>query len=657
MVMKIARIGLLLSLMLLPLFVVAQVMTIPTSGFGDAGNHLTGTSGLPVGLDLISGEQMTNDLWGMTTDIKNHAEGEHDSSSVSKLDIKAPWKARHEYEKGYQLLMHKDYQDAIGHLAKSTELYPNFVAAHNALGSAYLDLGQNDHALRVQTALSILIDHLPNSHLNLGVAQLALKNYSAAEESLQKASAIAPLDLSLQRALAYGQFVNKDYSGVLETTKHVHAHKHEGSAMVHFYAAGAWEAQNNLSQAQHELEILLHEDPKGPASDQVRTLLQQLKSDQAHPAPLKAEAKPVTFTFAATAKQPTSEDATKQVQKIMQDVKEKSQIAEAEAAEGQSPDPTSETKSPEPTEAKAEPGPATMRDPILNIPGGVLHASVDEVAIFFAATDHGKSVTDLKGSDIGIRDNSQAPAAILGFRNETELPLRLGLVIDISDSVSTRFAFEQKAATNFLQKAVTGKDDAAFVVGVNNSVLLVQDFTNDQTKMAHALGELVPSGGTALWDAVAFASDKLASYPDVSPVARVLVVISDGENNSSVGTLKDAIERAQHGEVAIYTVSTRDFDNEDPAAALGEHALRTMSELTGGAAFNPGSVHRLNNGLADIQQVLRGRYLVAYKPAGFQRNGQYRPIDIKAEKDGRKFKVYARKGYYASEEHPASSDR
>jgi Ca-activated chloride channel family protein len=656
MAMKIVRIGLLLPLLFLPASGVAQVMTIPTSGFGDVGNHLTGTSGLPVGLDMISGEQMTNDLWGMTTDIKNHAGGEHDSSSVSKLDLKAPWKARHEYEKGYQLLMHKDYQDAIDHLSKATEMYPNFVAAHNALGSAYLDLGQTDHATSEFRQAIDLDEHLPNSHLNLGVAQLALKNYSAAEESLQKASAIAPLDLSLQRALAYGQFMNKDYSGVLETTKNVHAHKHEGSAMVHYFAAGAWEAQNNLSQAQRELETMLREDPKGPAADQVRQLLQQFKSDQSRPAPVRAEAKPVTFTFAA-ANEPTSEDATRHVQKIMQDVKVKSQIAEAETAEGQASGPGSEATSPGPTEAKAEPGPATMRDPILNIPGGVLHASVDEVAIFFAATDHGKSVTDLKGSDIGIRDNSQAPAAILGFRNETELPLRLGLVIDISDSVSTRFAFEQRAATNFLQKAVTGKDDAAFVVGVNNSVLLVQDFTNDQTKMAHALGELVPSGGTALWDAVAFASDKLASYPDVSPVARVLVVISDGENNSSVSTLKDAIEHAQHGEVAIYTVSTRDFDNDAPDAALGEHALRTMSELTGGAAFSPGSVHRLNNGLADIQQVLRGRYLVAYKPAGFQRNGQYRAIDIKAEKDGHKFKVYARKGYYASEEHPASTDR
>jgi Ca-activated chloride channel homolog len=131
-------------------------------------------------------------------------------------------------------------------------------------------------------------------------------------------------------------------------------------------------------------------------------------------------------------------------------------------------------------------------------------------------------------------------------------------------------------------------------------------------------------------------------------VARILVVISDGQNNSSIATLKEAIEQAQRGEVAIYTVSTRDGDNDGPSAMLGDHALRTLSELTGGAAFVPGSIHRLNGSLAELQQVLRGRYLVSYKPALFQRNGQYRTIDISAKKDGHKLRVYSRKGYYAA---------
>ncbi|MGC1451831.1 MAG: VWA domain-containing protein, partial [Candidatus Sulfotelmatobacter sp.] len=144
------------------------------------------------------------------------------------------------------------------------------------------------------------------------------------------------------------------------------------------------------------------------------------------------------------------------------------------------------------------------------------------------------------------------------------------------------------------------------------------------------------------------AADKLASRLESEPVARILVVISDGEDNSSSIPLKEAIKHAQHGEVAVYTVSTRDNEEEDSSALLGDHSLQTLAELTGGAAFMPGSIHRLNGSLADLQQILRGRYLVSYKPAQFERDGRYRPIDITAQKDGHKLRVYARKGYYAS---------
>src|SRR5262249_2996644 len=150
----------------------------------------------------------------------------------------------------------------------------------------------------------------------------------------------------------------------------------------------------------------------------------------------------VTFAF-ETPDQPTAEQATRQAQKIMQDVKEKNQIAEAEAAEPKQGDTDTSI------EAKAEPGrlPSTNSASLKKTtvaPGGVLRASVDEVNVFFAATDHGKSVMDLTGGDVGIHDDQKAPAAILGFRNEAQLPLRLGLIIDTSDSISQRFTFEQK---------------------------------------------------------------------------------------------------------------------------------------------------------------------------------------------------------------------
>jgi VWFA-related protein len=170
-------------------------------------------------------------------------------------------------------------------------------------------------------------------------------------------------------------------------------------------------------------------------------------------------------------------------------------------------------------------------------------------------------------------------------------------------------------------------------------------------------GKLAPGGGTAVWDAVAFAADKLAKHSETQPVARILVVLSDGKDNSSSVTLKQAIASAQRGEVAIYTVSTRENVHEGSSEVLGDHALKTLSELTGGSTFLPGSVHRLNGSLAGLLEVIRGRYLVTYKPTAFELNGHYRPIDIKAEKDGQKLKVYTRKGYYASATETSSSNR
>jgi VWFA-related protein len=635
----------------------AQTLSVPSSTFGNIGNHDMGTVSSPIGLDLISSEQMSNNLYSMNTNRDNRRVGEASSSEISKLDLKAPWKARREYEKGYQLLLRKDFLNAIDHLSKSIELYPNFVAAHNALGSAYLTQGKNDQARSEFSQAVGLDEQLPTSHLNLGIAQLALNDYPAAEESLKKASSIAPMDASLLRAMAYGQFVNKDYPGVLATADQVHRRKHEGSAIVHYYAAGAWQAQNDLDHAQRELETLLREDPKFPAADQVRQMMAQLKADGTEKAAVtQSPSLTASFGFAA-ASQPTAEEANRQAQRILQDLKEKSQITDAENSEGKNPCPSCATQMADADESRPA-GIATSGgkgEP--RMPDTVMRASVDEVALFFAATDHGRSVRGLTGKDIVIRDDQKPPAAMLGFRSEGQLPLRLALVIDTSDSVSKRFTFEQGAASTFLQSAVTGKDDLAFVIGVNNIVRLMQDFTAEQALMSRAIDKLVPAGGTALWDAVEFAADKLASHPETTPVSRVLVVVSDGQNNSSAATLKEAIEHAQHGEVSVYTVSTREYDNDEPSAIIGEDALQTLSNLTGGAVFKPGSLHRLKGSLADVQELIRGRYMVSYKPASFERNGRYRPIEIRAEKDGRKMKVFARKGYYASIVEPSGALR
>ena len=624
----------------------AQVFSAPVS---------TNKFGTLTALDAIQTVQVDSNIFLIDSHNPHTTPLQTPSGSVSKLDLKSPGKARREYEKGYQLLMKKDLQAAIEHLANATAIYPSFVAAHNALGTAHLNLGHNELARDEFARAVALDDHLANSYLNLGCAQLALQQYPAAEDSLKKASSIAPLDLQLLAALAYGAFMNGDYQAVVATARNVHDRKHEGASMVHYFAAGAWEAQGDLPKAQQEMETLLLEDPKSASVAQFRQILDEIKAEHANRMETKLHpAQTFTLSF-ATATAPSFEDASRQAQQVLQDTKEKNEIAEAEAE----PDALCLDCSADAPAgpAKVSSSSARLNQPGVDFSGPIFRISVDEVAVFFAATDHGKSVPDLSASEIGIRDNGQPPEAILGFRSESQLPLRLGLVVDTSGSVAERFSFEQGAATKFLQTVVADKDDLAFVVGVSNSVLLVQDFTVDQTLMAHAVDQLAPGGGTALWDAVGFAADKLAARPEVQPTARILVVISDGKDNSSSITLKQAIARAQRGEVAVYTVSTREGSHDEPSTLLGDHALRTLSELTGGATFVPGSVGHLSGSLADLQQVIRSRYMVSYKPASFQRDGRYRAIDIKAEKQGHKLKVYARKGYYASGMQSSSVNR
>lgn len=621
-----------LTLLFLAAPLSSQIFTVPASQFGGIGS-------LPSSLGLTSQAQLMNDLWAITGAQTNRSLLETPVGSVSKLDLKAPYKARRAYEKGYRLLMRKEFQGAVENLTNAVSIYPSFVAAHNALGTAYLGLHQDDLAREQFSNATALDDHLPNSYLNLGCAELALQHFPAAEAAIQKASSIAPLDLTLLTALAYGQLMNHDYASVISTVNGIHSRDHAGAAIAHYFAAVAWAAQDNAPQAEHELAMLLREDPKSPALTATAQMSAQLREQQQRPAVAQIA---LNSSYSQVDHVAPSGPAQlpERFGRLMQASKENAQIAEAESSADCSTCPPAGSTNPGvlPVGSTAE---------FANSSGYLLRASADEVAIFFTATDRGKPITDLTPRNITLRDRGAAPAAVTGFHNEHDLPLRLGLVLDTSASITSRFKFEQDSAAKFVQKILTGPKDSAFVIGVSNSVLVVQDFTSDPKLLSHAVSELAPSGGTAIWDAVAYAAGKLAKRAETQPVARILVVISDGEDNSSSTTLKQAVIGAQQADVAVYTVSTRDLTDDATPSLIGEHALATLSELTGGVAFAPGSLHRLNGSLLDLQTIIRSRYLVSYKPALFQRNGEYRSVSIAAEKDGHKLRIYARKGYIA----------
>ena len=562
-------------------------------------------------------------------------------ATLSRWDLKAPERARSEYNQGLHFLSHEEFHKAVTRFSKAISLYPKFVSAHNALGCAYFQLKQNESARDEFTRAVQLDDHLSSSYLNLARVNLALGQTPAAEAALKKAFAIAPMDVNLPLVLAYVEFLNRDYDGAIRTAQQVHARGDSGDAFLHYIAAASWQAKHDLEKTGAELERFLAEDPNSTFAQQARDIIQQIKSRQ----------QTTAVTSYSTASMKDSKPSLLG-QKVLQDINEKKEIAEAEAESSVEGDIPS-TK----LQITAAADYAAHRN--LNRRSGkawTFHTSEEEVAVYFTATDHGKAVTDLREQDISIQDDDKAPAAILSFLNESKLPLRLGLLIDTSMSVSERFSFEQKAAINFLRQMLTGNRDCAFVAGFSNSVILAQDFTRNSQQLAHGIDQLVPIGGTALWDAVSFAAKKLDEKEETQPVARVLVVISDGDDNSSRTTLKQAIERAEQDEVVVYAVSTRDLDPVNDGELPGNHALRLLAERTGGSAFFPGSLSRLNHSLTELQQVIRSRYLIGYKPAALLHDGRYRRIVINAAKSRRKLTVNCRKGYYTDGAGPHSNN-
>ncbi len=275
-----------------------------------------------------------------------------------------------------------------------------------------------------------------------------------------------------------------------------------------------------------------------------------------------------------------------------------------------------------------------------------LHARVNEVNVLFIATDkHGKFVRDLNQNDFTILDDHKPPQAILNFRRETDLPLHLGLLIDVSGSVGSRFQFEQEAATSFLQHSLRAGFDKAFVLGFNSHSQLAQDFTDNVSLLSTGIHRLHDGGGTALYDAVYRAcKDKLLKDKTDRPMRKAIIIVSDGEDNQSEVSKAQAIEMAQRAEVIIFAISTDDSG----LVMRGDRVLEQLADATGGRAFFPFKMKDITRSFAAIEDELRSQYVVSYKPANFDSDGRYRSIEISALK--KDLQVRARRGYFAPQQ-------
>ena len=283
--------------------------------------------------------------------------------------------------------------------------------------------------------------------------------------------------------------------------------------------------------------------------------------------------------------------------------------------------------------------------------------------LFTVLNRRNKLVPDLDRSDFKVLDDGN-PQDIRYFSRQTDLPLRIGMLLDTSNSIRDRIKFEQDAAVNFLYSVIRRGKDQAFVMTFDDEPQILQTFTGDTGALRDQIVATRAGGGTAVYDAIYDACVKELSHPPRPPgdqpdvVRRVMILISDGEDNLSDHTRTEAIEMAQRTSVVIYTISTStewiQLSQTDPLKAAdrkmhlteGDRVLADLAEETGGRAFFPYHVDDLDQSFQDIGDELRNQYSITYNPTNFVPNGKYHKIKVEVLNHNG-YEVRARRGYYA----------
>jgi VWFA-related protein len=278
----------------------------------------------------------------------------------------------------------------------------------------------------------------------------------------------------------------------------------------------------------------------------------------------------------------------------------------------------------------------------------VLRVQVNEVNLVFTVTDKrsGRFVKNLHQQDFELLDAGKPPVKVVHFIHQTNLPMRVGLLIDTSSSVHSRFDFEQRSAIDFLQQILRPQQDLAFVMGFDSSPEMTQPFTSDVDKLATGINGLKSNGGTALYDALYTACrDELLPIKNDEPMRKTIVLLSDGHDNQSRVHEDEAIKMCQRAAATVYTIST----NVSPTKDVGDDILAKISESTGGRTFVPLKEEDVARAFYEISDELRAQYALVYTPADFKTNGQFRDIWLMPV-DRNKYLVRAPKGYFAARE-------
>ena len=232
------------------------------------------------------------------------------------------------------------------------------------------------------------------------------------------------------------------------------------------------------------------------------------------------------------------------------------------------------------------------------------------------------------------------------------LPVYVAVLMDTSPSTAGKLKFEQESALNFIYTVTRARKDQVLFATFDHEINLRQDFTNQLELLNRAVSSVKQTGTqTALYDAIwQFCDEKLRTVPG----RRVMVVITDGEDTFSHADIRDAISIAQRTETTVFAISTKaGFTSTVPGVEAGtvkdkkDHALTTLAEETGGAAFFTGDMLSLERAFNKISKELRAQYLVTYKPINDHYDGSFRKIDVRLAEGRKDLKVRTKHGYTA----------
>jgi len=273
----------------------------------------------------------------------------------------------------------------------------------------------------------------------------------------------------------------------------------------------------------------------------------------------------------------------------------------------------------------------------------VFKKQVEEVVLHATVVDQDQHlVTGLPRSAFSISQNG-APQTITSFRRE-DVPVEIGIVIDNSGSMRDKRGQVSQAVVNLIR--ASNAEDQVFVVNFGQNPYLDQDFTSDVNLLQAALHQVSARGSTALYDAIVASAVHLENNSRLSK--KVLLVITDGQDNMSRETLQDAARRLQQADgPTLYAIGLLGSG----LRSEGRDALQQLASSTGGVAYFPDSLDQVDNITRTVARDIRSQYVLAYRPHNQNVQPQYRSLRVDANGPGYgKLTVRTRSGYYPPEQ-------